>query len=229
MANAWILWSKAPSASASQCLTSSQREEIKTTTTCQRWQQPLKMARAQRFRAKFHNICNNLPGWILGIFGNVIITSWTKSWTFVPPLFEFQSLKPHQGINTPYLFLVAKIQPLFNPSMLQAEDLTKKTCQCEHPRVFLADVCVGRCCLMLLVFLLRPWQPWQAWRFLRQLWEVFFFVACHGDCGKSWSELKWIQSTKRTINQKAVTKTKSLHVFTSLREASYLLTQPFLV
>lgn len=44
-----------------------------------------------------------------------------------------------------------------------------------------------------------------------------FFVACHGDCGKSWSELKWIQSTKETINQKAVTKTKSLHVFTLLR------------
>ena len=205
MANAWILWSKAPSASASQCLTSSQREEIKTTTTCQRWQQPLKMARAQRFRAKFHNICNNLSGWILGIFGNVIITSWTKSWTFVPPLFEFQSLKPHQGINTPYLFLVAKIQPLFNPSMLQAEDLTKKTCQCEHPRVFFSR-CLCWQVLFDAVGILVTTMAAMAGLTLSEatLGRCFFdfFVACHGDCGKSWSELKWIQSTKKQSTRK---------------------------
>lgn len=194
MANAWILWSKAPSASASQCLTSSQREEIKTTTTCQRWQQPLKMARAQRFRAKFHNICNNLSGWILGIFGNVIITSWTKSWTFVPPLFEFQSLKPHQGINTPYLFLVAKIQPLFNPSMLQAEDLTKKTCQCEHPRAFFSR-CLCWQVLFDAVGILVTTMAAMAGLTLSEatLGRCFFLflVACHGglweEFGVSWS------------------------------------------
>lgn len=185
MANAWILWSKAPSASASQCLTSSQREEIKTTTTAtsEDGQGPESQGQVQQHLQQ--------PFWLdTWEFWKCHVTSWTKSWTCMPLFFWIPKFEAPSGDK--YVFLVATSNPCLIHQCCSRRFNKKNMSMWTSPCFFEADFCVGRCCFDAVGILVWFFDHGRLDAFWGKLWGDVVFFFCGLPWGL-WEELEWVE------------------------------------